>query len=111
MERIRAHLIFDFLTKTDSIRPQSAFAVYTKFDFRIKMKVFRRDSVGQRAFGSGQPMPLFILMIQTVNTPKCHSKRCKSQALVIHRRQWFCVVHALVSARIRQFVRSLRGVR
>ncbi len=43
------------------------------------------------------------------NQLKCYSRRCKSQALVIHRRRWLCVVHALVLARIRQFVRSLRG--
>jgi hypothetical protein len=58
VERKRAPLIFDFLTKTDSIRPQSAFAVYTKFDFRIKMNFLYRDSVRQRAFGSGQPNAL-----------------------------------------------------
>jgi uncharacterized membrane protein YwaF len=52
----------------------------------------------------------FLLIMKTPDSQlKCHSRRCNQQALIVHRRQWFCVVHALVSARIRQFIRSLRG--
>jgi hypothetical protein len=40
---------------------------------------------------------------------ECYFKGCNQQALVIHRRHWFCVVHALASARIRQLIGSLRG--
>jgi hypothetical protein len=42
---------------------------------------------------------------------KCQQKRCNRRALVIHRRRWFCVVHALASARIRQLIGRLRGER
>jgi hypothetical protein len=53
---------------------------------------------------------LFILIMKTPdNQLKCHSKRCNEQALVIYRRRWLCVLHALASARIAQFIRSLRG--
>jgi hypothetical protein len=53
---------------------------------------------------------IFILIMKTPeNQPKCHSRRCDEQPLVIYRRHWFCVVHALATARIRQFIRSLRG--
>ncbi len=55
MERQTRLFDFDNLTKNELPRPQSVFAVYTKFDFRIKMNFLYQDSVGQRAFGSGQP--------------------------------------------------------
>jgi hypothetical protein len=58
---------------------------------------------------SGGELPFFSIMKTPDNLLKCHSKRCNQQALVIYRRRWFCVVHALASVRIRQFIRKLGG--
>jgi hypothetical protein len=51
----------------------------------------------------------FFIMKTPENQLKCHSSRCNKQALIIYRRRWLCVLHALASVRIRQLIQRVRG--